>query len=243
MGWWVADLLKDNPTLLVSWGVWVIGSIVLHELAHGWAALWQGDETPRLTGHMTWNPLVHMGGMSLVVFALVGIAWGQMPVNPSRFRSRHGDALVSLAGPAMNVALAVVCIVLAAVWGGYFQWVSNPLWVNFLIFFTTGAFLNVTLAAFNLLPVPPLDGSRIIASVSPSYRRLLDHPQAPLLAMVVLVLLFGRLGGKIIAPAQDLAFWTTERLESVLPGAERTRHVAPDPGRESTRGRDTRPGG
>ncbi|HBS28903.1 MAG TPA: site-2 protease family protein, partial [Phycisphaerales bacterium] len=56
MTWWIAALLQSNPALLVSWVVWVIGSIVLHELAHGWAAIAQGDRTPIETGHMTWNP-------------------------------------------------------------------------------------------------------------------------------------------------------------------------------------------
>ena len=81
MGWWVTDALSVSPVLLISWVVWVIGSIVLHELAHGWAAISRGDRTPIERGHMTWNPLIHMGGMSLLVFAVVGIAWGMMPVN------------------------------------------------------------------------------------------------------------------------------------------------------------------
>src|SRR5262249_8984123 len=109
--WWVAEIWNQSPVLLVSWIVWVIGSIVLHELAHGWAALWCGDRTPIETGHMTWNPLVHMGQMSLLMFALVGIAWGQMPVDPSRFRGRYDDAKVALAGPLMNLALAITALV------------------------------------------------------------------------------------------------------------------------------------
>ena len=87
--------------------VTVIISIVLHELAHGWAAIWQGDDTPKMAGHMTADPMVHMGGMSLLMLALVGMAFGAMPVNPRNFRSRFGDALVSAAGPAMNFLLAL----------------------------------------------------------------------------------------------------------------------------------------
>ena len=71
--------------------VTVIISIVLHELAHGWAAIWQGDDTPRQMGHMTADPMVHMGGFSLLMLALVGIAFGAMPVNPRNFRSRYGS--------------------------------------------------------------------------------------------------------------------------------------------------------
>ena len=85
-GWWMADLWQQNPMLLCSWVFWVILSICLHELGHGYAAIKCGDDTPRLSGHMTLNPIVHMGVPSLVMFAIVGIAWGMMPVDPSRFR-------------------------------------------------------------------------------------------------------------------------------------------------------------
>ena len=94
----------------------VVISIVLHELAHGWAAIWQGDDTPRQMGHMTGDPMVHMGGFSLLMLALVGMAFGAMPVNPGNFRSRYGDALVSAAGPAMNFLLALVALTALAVW-------------------------------------------------------------------------------------------------------------------------------
>ncbi len=220
MDWWVARMLADNPAELVSWVVWVIGAIILHELAHGWAAIWQGDRTPIETGHMTWNPLVHMGGMSLMVFALVGIAWGQMPVNPRRFRDRYGDAYVSLAGPAMNLALAVICVILAALWGGYGQSIPNPLWTNMLTFFQTGVYLNVVLCLFNLLPVPPLDGSHILASVSYKYRELMSHPQAGIAALVLMVLLFSGGARFIFGPSHRLATEAVSGLQRALPGAK-----------------------
>jgi Zn-dependent protease len=173
-GWWVSDVLNDparGPAVLVAWCVWVIGSIVLHELAHGWAAIRLGDPTPRDLGHMTWNPLVHMGGFSLVVFALVGIAWGMMPVDPSRLRGRHGDALVALAGPAMNIVLAIVSFAGLVLWLWLGGTVSEPLRTNLVHFFRLGVWLNIVLAVFNLLPVLPLDGGRIAASLSPAYDR------------------------------------------------------------------------
>ena len=80
MSWWVHHVVETRgAVVLVAWIFWVILSIVLHELAHGWAALWQGDDTPRRLGRMTMNPLVHMGGTSLLIFAIIGIAWGVMP--------------------------------------------------------------------------------------------------------------------------------------------------------------------
>ena len=190
MGWWVADL-ANRPSELVSWIIWVIGSIVLHELAHGWAAIRCGDRTPIETGHMTWNPLVHMGGMSLLVFAMVGIAWGQMPVTPRRFRGRNDDAFVAFAGPAMNLVLAVVAILLGGLWVGL-QPSSGPLQGNVTVFFLTGAALNIVLMLFNLLPIPPLDGSTIASTYSGWYREMKYHPYFQPVMLLLFVLVFFR---------------------------------------------------
>lgn len=190
MGWWVAELLEHNPAELVSRIVVVLGSIVLHELAHGWAAIRAGDRTPIETGHMTWNPLVHMGPMSLLFFFLVGFAWGQMPVNPSRFRRWDDRAFVAAAGPAMNLALAVVFMIALALTpappGSQFT-------QNLFVFFWTGAVMNVVLMTLNLLPIPPLDGSAILATYSRSYARVMGSPQGAniALALMVAVFLFG----------------------------------------------------
>ena len=152
----------------------VVISIVLHELAHGWAAIWQGDDTPRQMGHMTGDPMVHMGGFSLLMLVLVGMAFGLMPVNPRNFRSRYGDALVSAAGPAMNFLLALVALTALAVWvkisGSAIEGPSKNGQFFLQIFGTT----NIALGIFNLLPVPPLDGSTVLGNFVPAYRRWLD---------------------------------------------------------------------
>ena len=193
-GWWLSDWWQaGGPVLVVSWVVWVIGSIVLHELAHGWAAIWEGDRTPVYLQRMTWNPLVHMGGTSLFVFALFGIAWGAMPVDPSRFRHRHGDALVAVAGPAMNLLLVIVCIVLGAITLRFEGSLGDPLGPNLRTFFVWGAMLNIVLMLFNLLPVPPLDGSRILSSFVPRFERLWQTENAQWFAfgLFLLVMWFG----------------------------------------------------
>jgi len=219
MGWWVAELLEQDPALLASWAVWVIGSIVLHELAHGWAAIRVGDRTPIESGHMTWNPMVHMGGMSLLAFAIVGIAWGAMPVNPVRMRGRHAEAMVAAAGPAMNLGLAFLAVLGAALWGGYAHGVSEPMFTNVLNFFLVGAFLNLLLMGFNLLPAPPLDGSRILAHYSRGYRRLLEHPQAGVAMLLLFFFLFFTAFDQLAGPARDLRDWAVVGLIEVLPGA------------------------
>lgn len=190
--WWASDLWSISPVLLVSWVVWVIGSIILHELSHGWAAIRCGDDTPIVTGHMTWNPRVHMGDMALVVFAVIGITWGAMPVNPHRFKGRYDDALVSAAGPAMNLSLALIASVATAIWLriGAGLPIDDHVHQNVYIFLRTGAALNIFLMLFNLVPVPPLDGSRILSSVSPAFARLEHSEHGPMIALVAFVGLF-----------------------------------------------------
>lgn len=198
MHWWAADFYQRDPAYFASWVFWVIFSIVMHELSHGWAALRAGDDTPRVTGHMTWNPLVHMGPQSLLMFAIVGIAWGAMPVSPHRFRGRHDEAKVAGAGPAMNLGLGLVASVLAALWirlGG--SAVSQDVHDNILTFFFTGATVNLALMILNLLPVPPLDGSKILASYFHGYRRIIYGDQGPMIALAGMVILFWSLGGEI----------------------------------------------
>ena len=175
---------------VVSWIVIVIGSVVLHELSHGMAAIKRGDRTPIETGHMTWNPVVHMGQMGLIMFVVFGIAFGAMPVNPSRFKGRHAEAFVAAAGPAMNLLLAAISIVLAAAVKVNINTIGDPLASNLYMFFHLGVVLNIALAMFNMLPVPPLDGSRILGDFVPSYERLWHGPNAQWLALGLFVLLF-----------------------------------------------------
>lgn len=190
LAWWVADAWDQNPVFLVSWVVWVIGAIVLHELAHGWTAIRCGDRTPIETGHMTWNPLVHMGQMSLIMFAAVGIAWGAMPVNPANFRGRYDDAKVALAGPMMNLLLFAVALLGAVAAVVFSRQLGDPLGPNLRVFAVSGAFLNLALMLFNLIPAPPLDGFRIVSDFVPAFRRLWEGPNSALIATGALIAVF-----------------------------------------------------
>jgi Zn-dependent protease len=214
-GWWVAEAWSSSPAFLVSWAFWVIVSIVLHELGHGFAAIRAGDRTPIELGHMTPNPLVHMGTSSLVAFALFGFAWGAMPVNPSRFRGPHDRFKVSGAGPAVNVGLAVLgglaCGLWIAVAGehvfGALE-VGDDLYRNLHVFLSLGCALNVALAILNLLPIPPLDGSTMLAQLSPAYRRFYESPGAGGLGMVAFLLVFF-FGGPYL---MDAGLWVRDAL-------------------------------
>ncbi|MFO0826897.1 MAG: site-2 protease family protein [Phycisphaerales bacterium] len=212
-GWWVSDYIESGQSALLAARVfWVIVSICLHELAHGWAALWQGDDTPRRTGHMTINPLVHMGWPSLIVFALTGLAWGLMPVNPARFRSgRFGDLCVSAAGPAMNLLLAFLSLTVLGIFLrlGYGGANPSPTQSNVIEFFFIGGSLNLLLCVFNLLPVPPLDGSTIAASLSRKAWEFMHHPfvQQAGFFILLFVLFSAGVSSAIAARTHQLSIW------------------------------------
>ncbi len=197
--WWVASCWDLNKVFFGSWVIWVIGSIVLHELGHGIAAIKQGDSTPIDTGHMTWNPLVHMGAVSLACFALFGFTWGMMPVDPSRFRGRHGGAMVAAAGPAVNLGLAVVCVLGDAAWlrVGMTTGLAPHVVGNIHTFLWTGAMINVMGMLFNMLPVPPLDGSRILADFVPAFDRAMRSEKGAIAGLLIAALLFSR-GGQYV---------------------------------------------
>jgi Zn-dependent protease len=175
------NLLAENPIRYVQIIAIVIVSICLHELAHGVAALSQGDDTPRRTGHMTLDPLVHMGWESILFLCIGGIAWGSMPVNPAKFRSRQwGHVLVSAAGPVSNLVLGFMFIALLAI----------AIHTEFLSanFFYLAARINLTLCLFNCLPVPPLDGFHIFSKFLPELK-ILEESQYSLFALMLLLVL------------------------------------------------------
>jgi Zn-dependent protease len=198
--------LQDNPRFFFAVCITVVLSICIHELCHGLVAIWLGDRTPIETGHMTLNPVVHMGGMSLLLLLTAGIAWGAMPINPSRLRGRHARALVALAGPASNVIMAALAL---GALGLMQRWDLDSFGVPpskatqtlryLLIVFGS---VNVTLAIFNLLPVPPLDGSNILADLIPEFGRLMQAMRQGGQATIVFLLIFF-FAGRFITPAAD----------------------------------------
>ena len=148
--------LFDDPARWATHAGIVVASIVLHELGHGLVATWQGDPTPRIRGHITWNPVVHMGWLALGLVAFFGIGFGRTPVTPAYFRNRRwGETLVALAGPGVNLLLATVAaatIVLLLRVGD-----ADPR--SYAIrFWDWVLFLNTLLFLFNLIPLPPFDG-------------------------------------------------------------------------------------
>jgi Zn-dependent protease len=155
------DLLRQSPLTFVLLAISLVGAISLHEFAHALAADLQGDRMPRALGRLTLNPAKHLDPLGTLCIVLVGFGWGKpVPFRPEALSSkRFGAAIVALAGPAMNLALAVASA-FAIRFSGLF---GGSVW-NFMQLFLT---INVWLAVFNLIPVPPLDGSRLLTIFLP----------------------------------------------------------------------------
>jgi len=154
----------------------VVISITLHELAHGWAAIRLGDQTPIRSGHMTGNPLVHMGPFSIAALMIAGIAWGQMPIDPTRLKGKYAEAWVAFAGPATNFMLSLIALTGLGLWWRLGTFTDSTVQHNAVSFLMAFGGINALLGVFNLFPVPPLDGSHILSNLNRKYATFIGDP-------------------------------------------------------------------
>ncbi|MBQ3064154.1 MAG: site-2 protease family protein [Clostridia bacterium] len=178
----------------------VMLSLSLHETAHGYVAWRLGDPTAKSLGRLTLNPIKHLDPLGFLSMALTGFGWANpVPVNSRYFRKPRRDiALVAAAGPVSNLLLAALFLLVLRFLGyGYLATLTpkNELQFN-LIYFTVlflyyGVYMNITLAVFNLLPVPPLDGSRILYRLLPPrlYYKVMQHERVIVLVVLILLIL------------------------------------------------------
>jgi Zn-dependent protease len=150
----------------------LVVSVILHEVAHGYMANYLGDPTARLAGRLTLNPLSHIDPIGSIVLPgflllsqtvthvplLIGYA-KPVPINPHYLTGKYDEALTAFAGPATNIVLALI-------FGLAIRFIGGPE-TPLVDAFATIAYLNMVLALFNLIPIPPLDGSRVLASILP----------------------------------------------------------------------------
>jgi len=168
----------------------VLIAITFHELAHGWAAYRLGDPTPKAQGRLTLNPISHLDPLGALLLLVAGFGWAKpVQVNPNYFRGdRHkGMMLVALAGPLANILIAFIGALLFSYLGSYGSYGYA--------FFSNLVMINIYLAAFNLLPVPPLDGSKILAGLLPKSQVNLLHSlegYGPLILMLLIITGFTR---------------------------------------------------
>ncbi len=177
----------------------------IHEYAHAFVATKLGDDTPRLQGRLTLNPMAHIDAMGALMILLVGFGYAKpVSVNARRFKNpKGGMALTALAGPVSNVLMALIFAILGNILNlvflkvGYSE--SNfALFQALYLFFSLAAQINASLAVFNLLPIPPLDGSKILALVIPPkyYFRYMQYERY-IITVVFALIFFGILDGPL----------------------------------------------
>lgn len=175
--------------------------ITLHELSHGYVAYKMGDPTAKQAGRLTLNPLRHIDIMGLVMMVVFRFGWAKpVPVNMYRFKNpKRGMAITALAGPVSNLILAAVFLFLYGVlyipltlrsWGG-------PILETVHI----TAYLSIALAVFNIIPIPPLDGSKVLFSLLPDrwYYKLMRYERYGMMLLIALILLTRTVGSPLSA--------------------------------------------
>lgn len=162
--------LFTNPTLFLMVCLIVVFSVCLHEYFHAQVGVLEGDYT--LRDHLTLNPFKQMGFMSLLMLALIGIAWGAVPVDRSLMRSRWSMLRVSLAGPLANLLLFLTAWILIGVLHLPKFYRETPEYIMVLQFVMLFGIYNFVLLVFNLLPAPGLDGWNILSELFPKMRNI-----------------------------------------------------------------------
>ncbi len=167
-------------------------ALTIHEFAHGWVADRLGDPTARRQGRLTLNPMAHLDIIGTVAIVLIGFGWAKpVPVDGRHLRRPRRDLiLIAAAGPGSNLILAAVVALCYRVtpWG-----ILGPEWswlvVPLRAMLRTGVWVNVLLAVFNLLPIPPLDGSRVVSGLLP-LRQAIGYSRLEPYGFVIIFLLF-----------------------------------------------------
>jgi len=188
-----------NVGQIVIWFVVFLLSLTVHECAHAWMAERVGDPTGRYLGRVTLNPIPHIDIFGTIIFPLLAFTSGgfmfgwakPVPYNPANLRDRKwGELLIAAAGPLSNLILVVLFFALARLlFGNTLLYAIQDNGDPLAIFLWTGILLNIVLAVFNLIPVPPLDGSKVLMnllpdSVAESYSQIPDWA-----GFIVLILL------------------------------------------------------
>ena len=200
------DFLFTDPTLFLILGLALLVAITIHEFAHALAADQLGDPTPRLQGRLTLNPFAHLDPLGTLMLVIIGFGWGKpVQFDPFNLKNPRRDAaIISFAGPLSNIALASILSIIL-------RFATTPFSPAPLIIITSYFIsFNVTLAVFNLLPIHPLDGGKILVGLlPPKEAHEVDMFMQRYGMIILLLLIFPVFGGvslvsNIISPIRNI---------------------------------------
>ena len=168
----------------------VLICITVHECCHGLCALWLGDDTAKRAGRLSLNPIKHFDVIGFIMLVTVGFGWAKpVPIDMRRFKNpRQGMALTALAGPASNIVLAIVMLFIFGLL--YVPLQANTVGYYVLVSIMRTATLSISLAVFNIIPISPLDGSKVLFSFLPDewYYKLMRYERYGMLVLVLLTM-------------------------------------------------------
>ena len=222
---WFAQLQFETLwTMLITVASCLL-CITFHEMCHGLTAYLLGDPTAKRAGRLTLNPLKHVDLFGLVMLATVRFGWAKpVPVDMRRFKNpKIGMAITALAGPVSNLILAAVAMMLYAVAEFYTYYLQSEFFSYVSLFFLYTTLISIGLAVFNFLPVPPLDGSKILFSVLPDawYLKLMRYERYGSFVLMGLLLLgvldgpLNALRSAVVDVLSALCLWPFELLVSI----------------------------
>jgi Zn-dependent protease len=211
-------LFNVDPLQLVLYFIVFLFSLSFHEAAHAWTSSRFGDETGRMLGRITLNPIPHIDPIGTILFPLLGalgagisFGWAKpVPVDPNNWTDRRtANILVSAAGPLSNLLLAVIFFAVAK--GiretGILAGSADPVAEGLSLFLTLGIIVNVVLAVFNLIPIPPLDGSHVLEEFLPTEAARAYDQIKPYGFMILFALVFLGVTSRVINPVVSFVFW------------------------------------
>jgi len=216
----ILNLLLTIPGVLIA--------LTFHEFAHAYAANKLGDETPRVQGRLNLNPLSHIDPVGFIFLIVAGFGWGKpVQIDPRNFNGKHSiskaEAIVSAAGPIMNFILAFVFLIIYYILFAVTDVISSlsVQWqqvINIVISYTIS--INIGLGVFNLIPLPPLDGSKILMHFLPYKAKEWFYKNGQMFYIVFLLLIVTGLSTVILTPIFSVVFdglsWLAYNLLKIL---------------------------
>ena len=206
LGGFMMNLIAGLPGIVIA--------MVIHEYSHARVAYALGDFTPRLQGRLTLNPAAHVDPIGLLMLFLVHFGWAKpVQINPLNFKNpRRDDILVSLAGPASNLIVSFVALIILVLLAKF----NFPLTEGLLVVFNLIIIYNINFAIFNMLPIPPLDGSHILRNLLPyemaqAYERLERYSFIFLLIIIATPIL-----SYVFVPLQRFIFGIFQGIVNIL---------------------------